>query len=510
MDRAGRGGAATPFGEAPAAPTGLGTSAVAAATTALGTSAVTGEVPVPAFGEARADAGAGLTDGPGGPGEPGTADEGGKAPKAPKSAGARRGRPKTLTLVLVAVIALVIGGGGALGFGAVTAKSVSATFGAIEAVDGIYSIAPGETATATLESKPGRLFLDKLTLESSRPSVLKVTESDGQTKIEGVKTGQAQLTVKSSVRKATQTYSFNVSVPPEAIEDVPDDLVLDLDESFSLVPVVVPEESTYPVGFESSDEAVATVDGDGVVTGVSAGTAEVVVTCGSITRSIAIDVHRKVTGVTLPEEAVELVPGQTYQLEATVEPSDAADKTLKYSSSESDTVKVSAEGSVYVKWGDYGNKSATITVTSVDGPAATLDVSVSNPYLAEPESGPVDMTGTSYRVTPLAVATPIPNCTGLTVSYSIPTASSDAYLQELRNSTTFEVRVTDGSGGWDSVGTFKMDGASSTTAQVTFDARTVARIAVVPSASSSTGTGWSSGISLDGVLFAGEEAEGDT
>jgi uncharacterized protein YjdB len=433
---------------------------------------------------------------------PGPGDE-------PEAAAEPSRRVKTPTIILAAVIALVLGAGAGFGLSAVNAKSVSAEFGGIEAVDGIYSIAPGESVEVSLLSQPKRLFLDKLTLESSRPSVLQVRQDGDKTKIEGVKTGKAQVTVRSSARHATRTYSFNVSVPPESLEGLPDNLVLDLDETLTLEPEVVPAESTYPVGFSSSDDSVASVSQDGEVTGRAAGTATVTAVCGQISHEIAIEVHRKVTSVDVGP-SLELVPGQTHQLEPVITPDDAADKTVTYRSDSPESVSVSNTGLISVRWTDRSAGSATITVESADGPSARLDVSVSNPYLGSPEDEPVAITGTSYQVTPLAFGTAIPNCTGLTVDYGVVEASSTAYLGQLRGSTTFDIRVAGTSGGWESVGTFTLDGASSKQAAVTFSARTVARVAVVPTTGAGAGTSWRSTISVSGVLFEGQSAEGDT
>ncbi|MDR0626580.1 MAG: Ig-like domain-containing protein [Bifidobacteriaceae bacterium] len=419
-------------------------------------------------------------------------------------------RPKTLTMILVAAIALALGAGGGFGLSAFTAKSVSASFDRIKPVDDVYSISPKESVKVTLASSPNKLFIDKLTLTSSKPGVLQVVESDGNFEIKGVKTGKAEVTVSSKLRKVTKTYSFNVSVPPEELLNVPTDLMLDLDEVYELEPEVVPAESTYPVGYSSDDDSVVEADRDGKLTVKKAGTATVTVTCGEITQKIAIDAHRLVKSIGLADSEIELAPGESYQIEPTVEPDDAADKSVTYSSSDPTSAGVSSTGLVYAVWDDYDDYSATITVKSPEGPSATLQVTIVNPYRWDSTDARVAMPGTPYEVWPAEFSTAVPGCTGVAVQYYIASASSDSYLDQLKNAS-FDVYVLGATGGWEKVGSFPMEGSDIHTATVTFSERTVAQVAVVPATSFSADMTWGSRLSIKDVQFVDQpEGDGDT
>ncbi|MDR0592794.1 MAG: Ig-like domain-containing protein [Bifidobacteriaceae bacterium] len=419
----------------------------------------------------------------------------------------RRGRPKILTIILIGVIALAVGGGAGFGMTLVTAKSVSAEFAGLDMVGELYAIAPGESAEVTLASQPEKLFLDSLTLESSRPSVLKVVESDGQTKIEGVKSGEVVLTVKSSLREVSKTYSFMVSVVPTAITGLPEDVVLDIDETDDLKAVVEPIESTYPIGYQSSDAAVVSVDADGQLTGLEPGEATVTVSAGAVQRDIAVVVRRKVQAVNLPHSRIELKPGETYQIEPVVEPADATDPALTYSTADPTSAVVSETGLVMAVWDDYSNYSVTIEVASQDGPAAELEVAVTNPYQVNGADGPTAIPGTSFQITTLVFETAAPNCTGFEIDYGVPNASSSAFLNELRNGT-FNVMVLDPSGAWSEVGSFSMGGAESYLAAVSFSARTVSQIAVVPAQTSPGEGSWESTYLVQAVVFEGQPTAG--
>lgn len=80
--------------------------------------------------------------------------------------------------------------------------------------------------------------------------------------------------------------------------------------------------------------------------------------------------------MTLNKTALTLEVGANETLSATVEPSDAADKSVQYSSSDSTIATVTpVQGKVSgVKAG-----STTITVTTVNGQTATCEVTVTEP-----------------------------------------------------------------------------------------------------------------------------------
>lgn len=69
------------------------------------------------------------------------------------------------------------------------------------------------------------------------------------------------------------------------------------------------------------------------------------------------------TGVTLDRSAIELKPGSTFQLEATVAPYNAADQNVTWSSSDTSVATVDTRGLVTV----VGPGTATITVRTADG-----------------------------------------------------------------------------------------------------------------------------------------------
>ena len=146
--------------------------------------------------------------------------------------------------------------------------------------------------------------------------------------------------------------------------------------SETLTATVAPSNATNKtVSWKSSDASTASVDANGKVTAVKAGSATITVTTadGSKTATCSVTVTSKnvsVTDVTLDKTEAALTQGETVQLTATVKPDDATDKTLTWSTSDSKVATVDETGKVTaVETGSAtitakaGDKTATCAVT---------------------------------------------------------------------------------------------------------------------------------------------------
>ena len=138
-------------------------------------------------------------------------------------------------------------------------------------------------------------------------------------------------------------------------------------ESIQLTASVEPANAdNRNVGWTTDNPAVATVT-DGRVTAVSAGEARITVRTedGGKTAQCQVTVIAKavpVTGVSLDRTEVTLRKTETVTLVATVSPSDATDKAVVWSSTDSSVATVDRDGKVTaVKEG-----TATVEVTSKD------------------------------------------------------------------------------------------------------------------------------------------------
>jgi uncharacterized protein YjdB len=122
--------------------------------------------------------------------------------------------------------------------------------------------------------------------------------------------------------------------------------------------------SLKSVTWTSSNTAVARVSATGVVSGVANGTATVTATTldGEKTASLNVTIVTKVSSVTLNQTTLTLSPKQTAQLTAAVNPANASNKKVLWTTSNSRVAKVSSTGLVTA----VGSGKATITVTSED------------------------------------------------------------------------------------------------------------------------------------------------
>lgn len=130
--------------------------------------------------------------------------------------------------------------------------------------------------------------------------------------------------------------------------------------------------------WNSSNGNVATVSGDGTVTAKSPGTANItcVTTDGSKkSATCTVTVKQGVTGITLNKTSATIGVGNSTQLTANVSPSNATNKSVKWSSSNTGVATVNGNGQVT----GVGVGTTTITCRSSDGNAtASCTVTVAN------------------------------------------------------------------------------------------------------------------------------------
>lgn len=148
------------------------------------------------------------------------------------------------------------------------------------------------------------------------------------TSITGITLGLPQTMERGSTGAATPEYVYSGATPEQAKID---ELVNKLGLTWS-----------------SSDPSVVMVDVDGNLAAVSAGTAEVALSSGDgkLSASGVVKVVVSPTGLTMPETLTLPEGGETQSAAATVEPADATDYTVTYTSSDDSIVTVDAAGNV--------------------------------------------------------------------------------------------------------------------------------------------------------------------
>ena len=153
--------------------------------------------------------------------------------------------------------------------------------------------------------------------------------------------------------------------------------------------------STWPevprskeVTWSSSDDTIATVDENGLVTAVAPGEVTITATAvdGGATGTITITVKDRtfISSINFDYEELSIELGDTNSMHFTVSPEDATDKTITWSSSNSMIAQVTnaTDNYIDVRGGAVG--SATITGTTANGVIASFIVEVYDPDGPDP------------------------------------------------------------------------------------------------------------------------------
>ena len=137
-------------------------------------------------------------------------------------------------------------------------------------------------------------------------------------------------------------------------------------EKLVIIPTVTPVDAdNKAVTYMSSDPAVAVVDENGVVTGISGGSTIILVTTveRGLVASCKITVYEFVTSVKILDKDPYINKGVTRRLKAEVKPETATNTGVVWTSSNPAIISVDEKGNVTAN--DYG--SVTITATAADG-----------------------------------------------------------------------------------------------------------------------------------------------
>ena len=182
---------------------------------------------------------------------------------------------------------------------------------------------------------------------------------DDQTFYGEVKTFTTDVVPVESVSLDKTEYTFNT-----------------IGNTLTLKATVLPADATdKSVSWTSDKEAVATVDANGQVTAKGNGKATITVKTKDQgkTASCEVTVAQWVTSISLDKTSITLNEGQEQTLIPTVNPSNATDKSLNWTSSNTSVATVNAEGKVTA----VSKGTATIKAEAKDGSGKYASCSVS-------------------------------------------------------------------------------------------------------------------------------------
>lgn len=247
----------------------------------------------------------------------------------------------------------------------------------------------GDTTQLTVSITPSDATDPSVTYSSSDASIASVSDTGLVT---AIAPGDVTITA-TSVSDSAVTASVSVTVADPApvvipITDLtitPDTLDLTESDTEQLTTAISPDNATdKTVTYTSSNDAIASVDANGLVTAHLAGSATITVTAGDITKTVPVTVSPKVipvTAITANPASLTLTEGDETDIAVSVTPSDATNPSVLFTVDNQDIISVTNDGHVTaIKPGN-----AVITISS----AAYPDVKTTVPVHIEKRIIPV-------------------------------------------------------------------------------------------------------------------------
>ena len=246
----------------------------------------------------------------------------------------------------------------------------------------------GNTLKLNYSVQPtGATLQGDVSWSSSKPEVATV---DNVGNVKAVAAGSGRITV--SLEGFSASCDITVVVPVSSISLSQSAMDLIKGESKALTATVLPSDATdRDVSWTSSNTSIASVDQSGMVTAHAGGSVTIKASAGGMYATCSVRVIVPVSSVTLNKTNLSLIKGESAKLTATVNPSDATDKSVSWSSS-NPSVATIAGGVVEARAGgtavitvNASGKTATCTVV-VTVPVSSVNLNLSSAILKQNET----------------------------------------------------------------------------------------------------------------------------
>ena len=226
--------------------------------------------------------------------------------------------------------------------------------------------------TASVYGQNETIIDTKLSWTSDDSSIVSV-DKDGLLSANSAGT----TTVYASVGELSASCDITVVIPLIGITFEDTTLTLKKGESQQLSVLLNPSDAAEydTIVWESTDTDVATVDQDGYITAVDAGTASITATCGSYVATCTIYVIIPIESISITDTIRELKINQEFTLHTTILPANnASDSTLNWSSSNDNILSVDSNGKIIAR----KPGTATITVKTYNNLQDNITITVLN------------------------------------------------------------------------------------------------------------------------------------
>ena len=230
----------------------------------------------------------------------------------------------------------------------------------------------------TAEVEPKDASDRNVTFATSDESVFSVVKSS----ITGITPGEAILTIASkSNPDILARYRVLVVQPVTKLTVESSAPSVTVGQQITVTAKVSPENATMKdVIWSSGDERIATIDANGTITGIKRGTGRIIAAAAdgsNIRANYNIKVVQNPENIALSAEEITVDVGRNISCRATVEPKDADDKKVIWTSSDESIATVDKNGRITGK--TVGDCTVTCTSAALDSVSASLKVHVQQP-----------------------------------------------------------------------------------------------------------------------------------
>jgi beta-glucanase (GH16 family)/uncharacterized protein YjdB len=218
--------------------------------------------------------------------------------------------------------------------------------------DNTLVLKKGKTYTLKVSVAPKNATNKELEFISGNPKVASITTKG---KIKALKNGTTTITVKSKdSSKMKETLTVKVGVPVTKIKLDKSKVTVNAEDKVQLMATISPSNATVKdLKWTSSDETIASVDSNGLVTTKIDGKVQITATAtdgSNIKISCSITVLPiKPTAITLNSTSQTLKVKESFTLQADILPVNAKDKTVTWSSDNDAVATVDSTGKVTAK-----------------------------------------------------------------------------------------------------------------------------------------------------------------
>lgn len=194
-------------------------------------------------------------------------------------------------------------------------------------------------------------------------------------------------------------FTVNVVVPAQEISLETYEASLYAGETLQLLPQISPVGAYDIISYSSSDESIAAVDGQGLVTALFGGTCEIILSTFDAQATVSVRVLQKAEGISLNASTRGLVTGETLRLYYTVYPENADNVGVTWLSSDSAVATVDQAG--YVRGVSVGGVTISAVSKEDESVLGEIDLVVSQGATGIAINAPAYMyAGTQTELTP--------------------------------------------------------------------------------------------------------------